>query len=80
MIYTWFTGINYYKLAVEKDHDSIFTTIWKPGYWAGSWTSMDLSLVGPNIKAKRVIGLCHITLWNFCENEHSSIQNMRVAS
>jgi hypothetical protein len=30
----WFTGINYYKLAVEKDRDSIFTTIttiWKPG-------------------------------------------------
>ena len=31
MIYIWFTGINYYKLAVEKDRDSIFTTIWKPG-------------------------------------------------
>ena len=34
MIYMWFTGINYYKLAVEKDRDSIFTltitTIWKP--------------------------------------------------
>jgi hypothetical protein len=33
MIYIWFTGINYYKLAVEKDRDSIFTTIktiWKP--------------------------------------------------
>ena len=31
----WFTGINYYKLAVEKDRDSIFTTIttiWKPGF------------------------------------------------
>jgi hypothetical protein len=29
----WFTGINYYKLAVEKDRESIFTitTIWKPG-------------------------------------------------
>ena len=25
MIYMWFTGINYYKLAVEKDRDSIFT-------------------------------------------------------
>jgi hypothetical protein len=25
-------GINYYTLAVEKDHDSIFTTIWKPGF------------------------------------------------
>jgi hypothetical protein len=23
MIYIWFTGINYYKLAVEKDRDSI---------------------------------------------------------
>jgi hypothetical protein len=35
MIYMWFNaGINYYKLAVEKDRDSIFTTIttlWKPG-------------------------------------------------
>jgi hypothetical protein len=34
MIYMWFIGINYYKLAVEKDRDSIFTTItsiWKPG-------------------------------------------------
>jgi hypothetical protein len=32
MIYMWFTGVNYYKLAVEKDPDSIFTTvttIWK---------------------------------------------------
>jgi hypothetical protein len=27
MIYMWFTGINYYILAVEKDRDSIFTTI-----------------------------------------------------
>jgi hypothetical protein len=27
MIYMWFTGINYYKLAVEKDRDSIFTTL-----------------------------------------------------
>jgi hypothetical protein len=27
MIYMWFTGINYYKLAVEKERDSIFTTI-----------------------------------------------------
>ena len=26
MIYMWFTGINYYILAVEKDRDSIFTT------------------------------------------------------
>jgi hypothetical protein len=35
MIYMWFTGINYYKLAVEKDRDSTFTTIttiWKPGF------------------------------------------------
>jgi hypothetical protein len=34
MIYMWFTGINYSKLAVEKDRDSIFTTITtirKPG-------------------------------------------------
>jgi hypothetical protein len=32
MVYMWFIGINYYKLAVEKDRDSIFTTItsiWK---------------------------------------------------
>jgi hypothetical protein len=35
MVYMWFTGINYYKLAVEKDRDSIFTTIttiWKPSF------------------------------------------------
>jgi hypothetical protein len=35
MIYMRFTGINVYKLAVEKDRDSIFTTIrtiWKPGF------------------------------------------------
>ena len=34
MIYTSFTGLNYYKLAVEKDRDSISTTItiiWKLG-------------------------------------------------
>ena len=31
MIYMWFPGMNYYKLAFEKDRDSIFTTIWKPG-------------------------------------------------
>ena len=36
MIYMWFTGINYSKLAVEKDRDSIFTTIWKPGFKAQS--------------------------------------------
>jgi hypothetical protein len=23
MIYMWFTGVNYYKLAVEKNRDSI---------------------------------------------------------
>ena len=27
MIYMWFTGINYYKLAAEKDRDFIFTTV-----------------------------------------------------
>ena len=26
MIYMWFTGKNYYNLAVEKDRVSIFTT------------------------------------------------------
>ena len=34
ILYMWFTGMSYYKLAVEKDSDSIFTTIssmWKPG-------------------------------------------------
>jgi hypothetical protein len=56
MIYMWFTGINYYKLAVEKDRDSIFTsitTIWKPGLsawgvliiltcrWELSWITKD---------------------------------------
>jgi hypothetical protein len=37
MIYMWFTGKNYYNLAVEKDRDSIFTTvttILKPGLMA----------------------------------------------
>ena len=24
MIYMWFTGINYYKLAVEKDRDYFY--------------------------------------------------------
>jgi hypothetical protein len=33
MIYMWLTGINYYKLAVEKDRYSIFTTIWKPNLY-----------------------------------------------
>jgi hypothetical protein len=23
MMYMWFTGINYYKLSIEKDRDSI---------------------------------------------------------
>jgi hypothetical protein len=35
MIYMWFTGVKYYKLALEKDRDSIFatiTTIWQPGF------------------------------------------------
>ena len=32
MIYMWFTGIDYYKLAVEKDRDvTIITTLQKPG-------------------------------------------------
>jgi hypothetical protein len=33
MIYMWFTGINYSKLAFEKDRDYIFTTVttWRPG-------------------------------------------------
>ena len=30
MIYMWFTGINYYKLAVEKDHESISMTTLRP--------------------------------------------------
>ena len=56
MIYMWFTGINYYKLAVEKDRDSIFTTIttiWKPGLSVnGRWWSASemLTLRGKNIK------------------------------
>jgi hypothetical protein len=24
----WFTGINYYKMVVEKNRDSIFTMLW----------------------------------------------------
>jgi hypothetical protein len=27
MIYMWFTGKNYYNLAVEKDRDSIFMIV-----------------------------------------------------
>jgi hypothetical protein len=30
-----FTGIDCNKLAVEKDRDSIFKTIWKPGFREG---------------------------------------------
>ena len=30
MINMWLTDINYYKLAVEKDRDSFFTTITTP--------------------------------------------------
>ena len=30
MIYMWFTGINYYKLAVEKDRDSILRPLRLP--------------------------------------------------
>jgi hypothetical protein len=50
MIYMWFTGINYYKLAVEKDRESIFTTIttiWNPGwnryisFLLKHWTNLD---------------------------------------
>jgi hypothetical protein len=39
MIYMWFTGKNYYNLAVEKERDSIFTTIttkWNPGFTLSS--------------------------------------------
>ena len=31
MIYMWFAGINYYKLAVEKDRD-FYDHIWKPSF------------------------------------------------
>jgi hypothetical protein len=30
MIYMWFTGINYYKLAVEKDRVPIFLRPLRP--------------------------------------------------
>jgi hypothetical protein len=45
MIYMWFTGINYYKLAFEKDRDSIFMTIWKPGYNAAMHSNPIISLI-----------------------------------
>jgi hypothetical protein len=35
MIYVWFRVVNYHKLSIEKDRDSIFTTITiicKPGF------------------------------------------------
>jgi hypothetical protein len=31
MIYMWFTGINYYKLAIDKDRDFYDHILWKPG-------------------------------------------------
>jgi hypothetical protein len=31
MIYVWFTGINYYKLAVQKDRDSSMDRLFKGG-------------------------------------------------
>ena len=41
MIYMWFIGINCYKLAVEKDRDSILTTIittiWRSGFIGKSY-------------------------------------------
>jgi hypothetical protein len=43
-----FTGINYYKLALEENHDSIFTTIttkWKPGFIEDSYRYLSLSKV-----------------------------------
>ena len=40
MIYMWFTGINYYKLAVEKDRDSIFTTITTIGSQASRYDGL----------------------------------------
>ena len=55
MIYMWFIGINYYKLAVQKDRDFIFTTIttiWKTG------SSVDvliiLAAISPNTAEKRL--------------------------
>ena len=54
MIYMWFTGINYYKPAVEKDRDSIFTTImtiWKPGFRA-----LDRGIAGSLVTVRGPIG------------------------
>ena len=45
MIYMWFTGTNYYKLAVEKDRDSIFTTTWPESRFSRPNGNMKKSLV-----------------------------------
>jgi hypothetical protein len=49
MIYMWFTGINYYKLAVEKDRDPIFTTISKNQASGPVWKYPNRSYKEPEI-------------------------------
>jgi hypothetical protein len=79
MIYTWFTGINYYKLAVEKDRDSSFTTIttiWKPGLSGKGYVVRNLD--------RRVSGLYNETyrwenksyLYPSCDVVHSERKPM----
>ena len=41
-----FTGINYYKLAVEKDRDSIFTTIYNINTTYGNLDLLQIFLYG----------------------------------
>ena len=73
MIYMWFTGINYYKLAVEKDHDSIFTTMWKPGFMINQGSTNHKARshrLGATPEKKRsrstiVLTLCEMTVINF---------------
>jgi hypothetical protein len=61
MIYMWFTGINYYTLAVAEDHDSIFTTIvtaiWK------------LGVKKHNVKRKRTTNMQIVALQTAEESE-----------
>ena len=57
MIYMRFTGINYYKLAVEKDRDSIFTTI---------TNHMETRLKGGVTRATKLLQLATKSDFNAC--------------
>jgi hypothetical protein len=55
-LYVVYRYINYYKLAVEKDRDSSFTTIWKPGYFWVNQENFNQSHridTGPEVSLRR---------------------------